>query len=127
MSYRKQLRQIVGFVAVMSLVVGCDNSQNQPTSIPPTTAPIPPTTAPIPPTTAPIPPTTAPIPPTTAPVAEVPSAPTLAPPLNQSAATDIATAAEFLYTGTNPIQTGVISGAIEAQRTAVLRGHVNDR
>jgi RHS repeat-associated protein len=48
----------------------------------------------------------------------------VAPPLNPSVVTDLATATEFLYTGTNPIQTGVAAGTIEARRVAVLRGRV---
>jgi hypothetical protein len=35
-------------------------------------------------------------------------------------------AAEFLYTGANPVQTGVTPGSIEARRAAVLRGRVLD-
>jgi hypothetical protein len=36
-------------------------------------------------------------------------------------------ATEFLYTGANPIQTGVVPGTIEAKRAAVLRGKVLTR
>jgi RHS repeat-associated protein len=49
---------------------------------------------------------------------------TVAPPLDRTVATDLATATEFLYTGSDPIQTGVVSGTIEARRVAVLRGRV---
>ena len=52
---------------------------------------------------------------------------TVAPALDLSAATTIGAATEFLYTGTNPIQTGVAPGTIEPQRVAVLRGRVLDR
>ncbi len=52
---------------------------------------------------------------------------TVAPPLDRSVATDLATATEFLYTGSNPIQTGVAPGTIEARRVAVLRGRVLTR
>ena len=52
---------------------------------------------------------------------------TVAPPINPTVATDIATATAFLYTGANPIQTGVLPGTIEARRTAVLRGKVQTR
>jgi RHS repeat-associated protein len=49
---------------------------------------------------------------------------TVAPPLDRSVATNIATSTAFLYTGSNPIQTGVANGTIDAKRVAVLRGHV---
>jgi Right handed beta helix region/Putative metal-binding motif len=52
---------------------------------------------------------------------------TVAPPLDRSVATDLATATAFLYTGNNPIQTGVALGTIEARRAAVLRGKVLTR
>jgi RHS repeat-associated protein len=42
-------------------------------------------------------------------------------------ATTLLTATEFLYTGPNPIQTGVAQGTIDAKRVAVLRGKVLDR
>ncbi|ADH85039.1 YD repeat protein [Desulfurivibrio alkaliphilus AHT 2] len=50
-----------------------------------------------------------------------------APPLNTTEATDIAAATEFLYTGPNPVQTGVEPETIEARRVAVLRGKVLNR
>jgi hypothetical protein len=51
--------------------------------------------------------------------------PTLVPPsLDRSLATDLASATSFLYSGPNPIQTGVAPGTIEVQRAAVLRGRV---
>ncbi len=51
----------------------------------------------------------------------------LAPLLDLTVATDMASATAFLYTGTNPIQTGVAPGTIAARRVAVLRGQVLDR
>jgi RHS repeat-associated protein len=52
---------------------------------------------------------------------------TVAPPIDRSVATTLQAATEFLYTGSNPIQTGVAPGTIEARRAAVLRGKVMDR
>ncbi len=52
---------------------------------------------------------------------------TIAPALDHTIATTIATATAFLYTGDNPIQTGVAQGTIEEQRALVLRGSVTDR
>ncbi|HET9531618.1 MAG TPA: RHS repeat-associated core domain-containing protein [Blastocatellia bacterium] len=52
---------------------------------------------------------------------------TLAPPLDPTVTTTIASATEFLYTGASPIQTGVAPGTINAARAAVLRGKVMDR
>ena len=52
---------------------------------------------------------------------------TVAPPLDKSVVTSMHAATEFLYTGTNPIQTGVAQGTIEAKRAAVLRGQVTNR
>jgi RHS repeat-associated protein len=49
---------------------------------------------------------------------------TIAPPLDRTVATDIATATAFLYSGNHPIQTGVAEGTIEPRRVAVLRGRV---
>jgi len=49
---------------------------------------------------------------------------TVAPPLDQTVATNLATATSFLYTGANPIQTGVTPGTIHPKRAAVLRGKV---
>jgi RHS repeat-associated protein len=52
----------------------------------------------------------------------------VAPALDQtSPSTSIATATAFLYTGSNPIQTGVAPGTIVAQRAAVMRGGVRTR
>jgi hypothetical protein len=52
---------------------------------------------------------------------------TVAPALDRSVATDVKSATEFLYTGANPIQTGVSPGTIELLRAAVLRGKVSSR
>jgi RHS repeat-associated protein/uncharacterized repeat protein (TIGR01451 family) len=49
---------------------------------------------------------------------------TVAPSPDQSVVTTIGAATEFLYTGANPIQTGVAAGTIKAERAAVLRGRV---
>ena len=53
---------------------------------------------------------------------------TVAPPLDPTVATDVAAATAFLYTGANPIQTGVATGHDRARAaSAVLRGKVLDR
>src|SRR6266540_3392491 len=52
---------------------------------------------------------------------------TIAPPTDQTVATDLASATTFLYTGADPIQTGVVTGTIEITRAAVLRGRVLTR
>jgi hypothetical protein len=52
---------------------------------------------------------------------------TVAPPVDPTVATDIASATSFIYSGPNPIQTGVAPGTIEARRVAVLRGKVLGR
>ncbi len=52
---------------------------------------------------------------------------TVAPPTDPTVATDIASATAFLYSGSNPIQTGVAEGTIEARRVAVIRGQVKGR
>jgi RHS repeat-associated protein len=58
-------------------------------------------------------------------VAPIPPDPVdVAPPVDPTLPTTVISATEFLYTGPNPIQTGVISGTIEARRVAVLRGRV---
>jgi len=49
---------------------------------------------------------------------------TVAPPLDQTVATNLATATSFLYTGASPIQTGITPGTIHPKRAAVLRGKV---
>jgi len=57
--------------------------------------------------------------------AEIPPDPsTVAPPLSQTATTDLGSGTAFLYSGSNPIQTGVAPGTIEPTRVAVLRGRV---
>ena len=48
----------------------------------------------------------------------------VAPPLDPTVVTQLATATAFLYSGSNPIQTGVVAGAIEPRRVAVMRGQV---
>ncbi|CDI04394.1 exported hypothetical protein [Candidatus Competibacter denitrificans Run_A_D11] len=52
---------------------------------------------------------------------------TVAPPVDPTVATTTHAATQFLYTGSNPIQTGVASGTIEPKRAAVLRGKVLDK
>ncbi|HEY3487853.1 MAG TPA: Ig-like domain-containing protein, partial [Gammaproteobacteria bacterium] len=51
---------------------------------------------------------------------------TVAPSLDPSQVTTLLDATAFLYTGNNPVQTGVLPGAIEAQRVAVIRGKILD-
>ena len=51
---------------------------------------------------------------------------TIAPPLDNTQVTDLGSATKFLYTGTNPIQTGMAPDTIEPRRAAVLRGKVLD-
>ncbi|MBE2232838.1 MAG: hypothetical protein IAE85_05030, partial [Anaerolinea sp.] len=51
----------------------------------------------------------------------------VAPPLNPSQFTSLLDATSFLYTGDDPIQTGVVSGTIQAGQVAVLRGKVTER
>jgi RHS repeat-associated protein len=50
-----------------------------------------------------------------------------APPLDRTIATDFHAANSFLYSGSNPVQTGVAPGAIGFLRAAVIRGLVTDR
>ncbi|MEA2091472.1 MAG: hypothetical protein U9O83_03780, partial [Campylobacterota bacterium] len=52
---------------------------------------------------------------------------TVAPVIDKTVATTVSTSTAFLYTGTNPIQTGVATDTIEAKRAAVIRGKVLDR
>ncbi|HEX2203406.1 MAG TPA: carboxypeptidase regulatory-like domain-containing protein, partial [Longimicrobium sp.] len=52
---------------------------------------------------------------------------TVAPPLNPTTAAPVSEATEFLYTGTNPVQTGVAPGTIEPVRATVVRGRVVGR
>jgi YD repeat-containing protein len=56
-----------------------------------------------------------------------PNPATVAPKLDPTVATSTFAASEFLYSGSNPIQTGVQPGTIEPKRAAVLRGKVLDR
>ncbi|MEK7298911.1 MAG: Ig-like domain-containing protein, partial [Candidatus Margulisiibacteriota bacterium] len=56
-----------------------------------------------------------------------PNPATVAPPVDPTVTTTIDIATQFLYTGSNPIQTGVAQGTIESRRTAVLRGKVLQR
>lgn len=59
---------------------------------------------------------------------QLPPAPeTVAPPLDQTVAYTVFSSTEFLYTGTNPIQTGVEPGTIDPVRVVVIRGQVNTR
>lgn len=51
----------------------------------------------------------------------------VAPPVSPAVATTVAKSAEFLYTGQNPIQTGVASGAIDSKRAGAMRGKVRQR
>ncbi len=51
----------------------------------------------------------------------------VAPPVDPTVATRLLDATAFLYTGPNPIQTGVAAGKIDLKRVAVLRGKVTDR
>ena len=62
------------------------------------------------------------------PVGSLPPDPkTVAPKINATVATTVFAATEFLYTGTDPIQTGVAPGTIDPKRAAVLRGRVLDK
>ncbi|NGX17041.1 PKD domain-containing protein [Wenzhouxiangella sp. XN24] len=56
-----------------------------------------------------------------------PSPADVAPPLPATTTSPVATSIEFLYTGTDPIQTGVSAGTIEPRRAAVIRGRVLTR
>lgn len=63
-------------------------------------------------------------------VAAVPLPPdpaAVAPPLDPAIATTVSAATEFLYTGTNAIQSGVTNGTIAPHRTGVLQRRVLDR
>ncbi|MEE8575039.1 MAG: Ig-like domain-containing protein, partial [Thermodesulfobacteriota bacterium] len=51
----------------------------------------------------------------------------VAPPVDGTVSTNMGSATEFLYTGANAIQTGVLPGTIEATRVAVVRGTVYER
>jgi RHS repeat-associated protein len=49
------------------------------------------------------------------------------PPVDPTVATNFAAATAFLYSGSNPIQTGMSPGAIDPIRAAVVRGLVTER
>ena len=49
-----------------------------------------------------------------------------APALNPASAPDVAASTAFIYSGANPLQTGVASGTIDSLRVGVLRGRVLD-
>ncbi len=49
---------------------------------------------------------------------------TVPPPLNPTEFTSLAAATAFLYSGNDPVQTGVTEGTIEEKRGAILRGKV---
>ncbi|RJP19803.1 MAG: hypothetical protein C4529_10605 [Deltaproteobacteria bacterium] len=49
---------------------------------------------------------------------------TVAPPVNPTVVSTVREASEFLYAGTDSIQTGVAPGTIDLKRAAVLRGRV---
>jgi RHS repeat-associated protein len=51
----------------------------------------------------------------------------IAPKNDPTVATTVSASSEFLYSGSNPIQTGVTPGTIEAKRAAVIRGKVLDK
>ncbi len=62
------------------------------------------------------------------PVAGLPPNPTtVAPAVDPTVATTVAAASQFLYSGSNPIQTGVAAGTIDIKRAAVIRGKLLDR
>ena len=52
---------------------------------------------------------------------------TVAPPLDPTVATTTFAATSFLYTGPNPIQSGVAAGTIQPLRSALIRGMVRAR
>ncbi len=52
---------------------------------------------------------------------------TVAPPVDPTVPTTMADATSFLYSGSNPIQTGVAENTIEDKRVAVIRGKVFTR
>jgi RHS repeat-associated protein len=61
------------------------------------------------------------------PFALPPDPSTVAPPVDTTVATNVYSSTNFLYAGSNAIQTGVVPGTITLTRTAVLRGEVLDR
>lgn len=52
---------------------------------------------------------------------------TVAPPLDNTKPTTVFDATAFIYSGSNPIQTGVSDTTIDPKRVSVLRGSVKDR
>jgi hypothetical protein len=52
---------------------------------------------------------------------------TIAPPLATNVPTLLSTSTEFLYSGSNPIQTGVLPGTIQASTAGLLRGKILNR
>jgi len=56
-----------------------------------------------------------------------PNPATVAPKLDSTVSATLRDSSKFLYTGSNPIQTGVQPGTIEIKRSAVLRGKVLDQ
>lgn len=56
--------------------------------------------------------------------APLPDPSQVAPPVDPTIATSVYSATEFLYTGEDPIQSGVSPGTIDEQRVAVARGRV---
>jgi RHS repeat-associated protein len=64
---------------------------------------------------------------TTEPVEPPPDPATVAPPIDPTVPTTVMAATEFLYTGPDPIQTGVEPGTIELKRATVVRGRVLDQ
>ncbi|MHB8574067.1 MAG: NHL domain-containing protein [Dehalococcoidia bacterium] len=61
------------------------------------------------------------------PISTPPDPTGLAPALTPGSGTSVCQSAQFLYSGGNPIQTGVSAGVIQCQRTTVLRGRVLSR
>lgn len=57
----------------------------------------------------------------------IPNVAAVAPSLDPTVVTDFAVATEFLYTGNNPIQTGVAADAIDPRTVAVVRGCIRDQ
>ncbi|HVW30878.1 MAG TPA: LamG-like jellyroll fold domain-containing protein [Polyangiaceae bacterium] len=51
---------------------------------------------------------------------------TIAPPVDTTVTSSLLDRTAFLYTGTNPSQTGVAAGTIDARRTSVIRGRALD-
>jgi RHS repeat-associated protein len=49
---------------------------------------------------------------------------TIAPPLDDTLIANVASSTEFLYTGSEPLQTGVLAGTINPIQAAVVRGRV---